>query len=67
MQLFDTRRGTETDARPGTVLSVGERGVEVAAAGGSVEVLRVRPQGRGKIPAGEFANFAGLEPGDLLG
>ena len=67
LQLFDTRRGAETDARPGTVLSVGDKVVEVAAGGGSVEVLRVRPQGRGKIPAGEFANVAGLKPGDRLG
>ena len=67
LQLFDTRRGAETDARPGTMLSVGDKGMEVAAGGGSVEVLRVRPQGRGKIPAGEFANAAGLKPGNLLG
>ena len=67
LQLFDTRRGAETDAQPRTVLSVGDKGVEVAAAGGSVEVLRVRPKGSGKIPAGEFANSAGLKPGDLLG
>ena len=67
LQLFDVRRGAETDARPGTMLSVGDKGMEVAAGGGSVEVLRVRPQGRGKIPAAEFANAAGLKPGNLLG
>ena len=67
LQLFDARRGGETDAQPRTVLSVGDKGVEVAAAGGSIEVLRVRPKGSGKIPAGEFARSRGLEPGDLLG
>lgn len=67
LQLFDARRGGETDAQPRTVLSVGDKGVEVAAAGGSIELLRVRPKGSGKIPAGEFANSAGLEPGDLFG
>ena len=67
LQLFDARCGGETDARPGTVLTVGENGVEVAAAAGSIEVLRVRPKGGGKIPAGEFAKSAGLEPGELLG
>ena len=66
LQLFDARRGGETDARPGTVLSVGDNGVEVAAAGGSIEVLRVRPQGGEKIPAGEFASSVGLKPGELL-
>lgn len=67
LQLFDARRGAETDARPGTVLNVSGNGVEVAAGGGGVELLRVRPKGSGKIPAGEFADSAGLKPGDLLG
>ncbi len=66
LQLFDARRRGETAARPGTVLSVSDHGVEVAAAGGSIEVLRVRPKGRGKIPAGEFASSVGLKPGELL-
>ena len=67
LQLFDARRGGETRARPGTVLRVGEKGVEVAAVGGSIEVLRVRPRDGGKIPAGEFASSAGIRPGDSLG
>ena len=67
LQLFDARRGGEIDAQPGTVISVGDKGVEVAAAGGIIEVLRVRPKGTGKIPAGEFANSVGLKTGDLLG
>ena len=67
LQLFDARRGGEIDAQPGTVISVGDKGVEVAATGGIIEVLRVRPKDSGKIPAGEFANSAGLKPGQLLG
>ena len=67
VQLFDARRGGDGDDRPGEILGVGEKSVEVAAAGGSIEVLRVRPKGSGKIPAGEFAASAGLKPGDMLG
>ena len=67
LQLFDARRGADGDGRPGEILSVGEKSVEVAAAGGSVEILRVRPKGSGKIPAGEFAASAGLKTGDMLG
>ena len=67
LQLFDARRGGTTSARPGEVVSVGEAAVEVAAAGGSIEVLRVRPKGSGKIPATEFAASAGIGPGDVLG
>ena len=66
LQLFDARRG-DGAGRPGEVLGVGEKSVEVAAAGGSIEVLRVRPKGSGKIPAAEFAASAGLKPGETLG
>lgn len=67
LQLFDARRGADGNGRPGEILGVGEKSVEVAAAGGSIEVLRVRAKGSGKIPAGEFAASAGLKPGDTLG
>ena len=67
LQLFDAQRGDGGDGRPGEILRVGEKGVEVAAAGGSIEVLRVRPKGSGKIPAAEFAASAGLKPGNSLG
>ena len=68
LQLFDTQRSEDgSDGRPGEILRVGEKGVEVAATGGSIEVLRVRPKGSGKIPAAEFAASAGLKSGDTLG
>ena len=68
LQLFDAQRSEDGgDGRPGQILRVGEKGVEVAAAGGSIEVLRVRPKGSGKIPAAEFATAAGLKSGDTLG
>ena len=67
LQLFDARRGGDTGAEPGEVLAVGEKSIEVAAAGGSIEVLRVRPKRSGKIPAGEFAQAAGIKAGDSLG
>ena len=66
LQLFDANRGSGS-GRPGEILGVGEKSVEVAAAGGSIEVLRVRPKGSGKIPAAEFAASAGLKSGDSLG
>ena len=67
LQLFDVRRGGDVEGRPGEILGVGGKSLEVAAAAGSIEVLRVRPKGSGKIPAAEFAASAGLKRGDTLG
>jgi len=35
--------------------------------GGQILIKRVRPEGEGKIPAGEFAAAAGLAVGDVFG
>ena len=64
LQIFDARLAdAQSDATPGTVLSVGGDGAVIAAAGGAICAIRVRPEGAGKIPAAE----AGLEPGEVLG
>ena len=67
LQCFDARLGEASGGAPGEVLAVTEKGVVVAADGGSVELLRVRPKGSGKVPAGEFARDVGLKAGDRLG
>ncbi len=64
LQIFDARLAeAPAGAGPGTVLSVSENGAVIAAAGGAVCAVRVRPEGAGKIAASE----AGLEPGEVLG
>ena len=64
LQIFDARpEDSAADARPGTVLSVGDDGAVIAAAGGAVRAIRVRPDGAGKIGAMD----AGLEGGEILG
>ena len=67
VQIYDVRRGQPGDARPGETIRVTDESVEVAASGGSIEVLRVRPSGSGKIPAREFCESVDLQPGDLFG
>ena len=64
LQIFDSRKvdGTTRD-EAGTVVGIADDGFEVAAGEGSIRVMRVRPAGRGKVPAAEFAATAGLRVG----
>jgi methionyl-tRNA formyltransferase len=68
VQMYDAKKhvGTTT-GRPGEVTAVSEASFTVAAAGGQIEVLRVRPVGGQKISAAAFANSVGLRPGAQLG
>lgn len=64
--LFDARRSDQTGT-PGEVVSVTEDGVTVAADGGSIRLMRVRPAEGAKIAATEWAAAAGITPGTKLG
>jgi methionyl-tRNA formyltransferase len=68
LDIFDSRRvaGSGTGV-PGEVLSLGEEGMVVAAEGGAIRVIRVRPAKGAKMPAAEWAAGAGVRPGDRLG
>ena len=52
-------------AAPGTVLSLGE-GIEVACGTGSVLLLRVLPEGKGRMAAADFIRGRRVSVGDLL-
>jgi len=68
LQLHDARKLAGGAAgRPGEVTGVDDAGITVAAAGGQIQVTRVRPAGGQKIGAGAFAKSAGLRPGARLG
>lgn len=66
LQIFDSAR-TDDNGDPGTVVAVDDDGFTVAAADGGIAVKRVRPDGAGKVAAGEFIAAAGLKVGDRLG
>ena len=65
VRLYDTSLEGETDARPGTVLSVDEDGLRFALLGGSIRVGRVRADSK-KEAAQEFARRVALRPGDRI-
>ncbi len=63
VQVFDARKIDNAGGAPGEIVAVTDATITVAAAGGAIEVQRLRPEGEGKIPAGDFAAAAGLKPG----
>lgn len=67
LQIFDSRRGGASDAQPGEVVGINEDSIKVAAAGGSIEILRVRPAGGGKVHVPEFIASTEIKAGDVLG
>jgi methionyl-tRNA formyltransferase len=68
VQLHDAKKLVgDAGGRPGEVTAVGDAGITIAAAGGQIQVTRVRPAGGQKINAGAFAASAGLRPGARLG
>jgi len=68
LDVFDSRciAGSGASA-PGEVLSLGKEGMVVAAEGGAIQVIRVRPARGAKMPAAEWAAGARVSPGDRLG
>ncbi len=67
LQIFDAAKLSSGAGAPGEITGVGEEGITVAAQGGAILVKRVRPEGAGKMPAGEFAANAGIAAGARLG
>jgi methionyl-tRNA formyltransferase len=64
---FDHASDPGVGAHPGEIISVDGEGFAVAAEGGTILVKRVCPEGGDKVPAGEYAETAGLRTGDRLG
>ncbi len=67
LQIFNSVKLADSAGAPGEITAVSEDGITVAAQGGAILVKRVRPEGEGKMPAGEFAANAGLATGARLG
>jgi methionyl-tRNA formyltransferase len=68
VQLSECRRLTSTAKHaPGQISAIGDKTFTVAALGGQIEVLRVRPEDGGKVAAADYAKTAGLKVGTVLG
>ncbi len=61
------RKLSDVAGKPGEIVAVGENGVVVAAQGGSIELLKVRLDGAGKVPAPTFAAENDVALGTRLG
>lgn len=53
-------------AAPGTVMSLNAHGIRVACGQGSLELLRVKPEGRFEMDANEWARGTRVTPGERM-
>ncbi|MGY2049376.1 methionyl-tRNA formyltransferase [Methylobacterium sp. JK268] len=72
LQIFDSRlhrigRIGDVKGTPGEVVAVGDDSITVAAQGGRIEMLRLKPEGGAKMTAGAFAREGGVRLGQMLG
>ncbi len=67
LQIFECRKITDGGGAPGEVTAMAGDSITVAAGDGQIEVQRVRPEGKGKMSAGEFAGSVALKVGARLG
>ncbi len=65
--LYEPKRISGESGAPGTVISMDDKTVTIAAHGGAVRIGRARPEGDQKIAAGEAAATLGLKAGSKLG
>lgn len=63
IQIFDAAKAGAVKLSPGTVAAVGDDGIVIAAAGGSIIVKRVRVGNGDKTLAADFARARGIAPG----
>ena len=67
LSLYDAAASSDNTAIPGTVVSIGELGIQISTGDGAVNIGRVRESGSGKVTSYEWAESVGLAVGDLLG
>jgi methionyl-tRNA formyltransferase len=66
VRLERTRVASESGAsgEPGTVLTLGSAAVNVACGTGTLDILEIRPAGRTRLAAADWARGARLKPGE---
>lgn len=52
--------------RPGEVVEAGRQGAAIACGSGAVRILRLAPEGKKEMSAGDFVNGRGIEKGEFL-
>ncbi len=66
LKIFDCKR-VDGSGKAGEVIELGDDGFTVAASGGAIKVLKVRPHDDKKIDASDFVAKTGLTKGTVLG
>lgn len=71
VRLFDVRRHParrfqDVTGKPGTIAAIGAESLTVTVQGGQIEILKVKPEGVGKMAAAAFARELGLTAGQPL-
>ncbi|MGA7826593.1 MAG: methionyl-tRNA formyltransferase [Geobacteraceae bacterium] len=66
LKIYRLRTGNGSGI-PGTVLTAGKDGVEVACAGGSVFLEELQLEGKKRLPVREFLAGCRIDPGTILG
>jgi methionyl-tRNA formyltransferase len=61
------RRFADVAGKPGEIIFIGEQSLVVSVQGGSLELLKVRPEGGEKTSGATLALYMGLSSGDRLG
>ena len=68
LAIFDARRvDGDTGGKPGEVMAIEDDHILVAATGGAVKVMRLRPHDDKKITAADYVAKTGLKTGKVLG
>ncbi|HBT44080.1 MAG TPA: hypothetical protein DEB21_19400, partial [Rhodospirillaceae bacterium] len=68
LSIFDSRKvDGDTGGKPGEVVDIADDHILVAAPGGAVKVMRLRPHDDKKITAPEYVAKVGLQKGKVLG
>jgi methionyl-tRNA formyltransferase len=67
LTIFDSSKGGRVDGDPGTVVAMDERGMTVAANGGSILIQRVRTEDGAKLAAAEIVEQSGISVSTVLG
>ena len=60
VKVFDCQKSASVSCEAGAISSIGEEGVVVATGEGGMRILKVRPEGSGKVSAYEFATNRNL-------
>ena len=67
VKIFDSRLSADGSGNPGEIIEKSEDHLSVACGDGSVQILRVRPDGQGKQSTSEWAEAGGVETGMKFG